>query len=343
MYYVRIRGKTLGPLEEKQVVHLVRQGKLGRMNEISTDQRQWVRADEFEQFFPKPQPAIPPTAGPSKPPHLDATHLPKDKTQEVETRHTTAESPTTAWYYSEDGKTGAGPFPPGDIEQMIRKGKIIGQTILWNDHIDPQTAETTAEFARYFRKSSKPIARRNRKGSPWHQAPDDAPGRHGTLSPDLLEQLEKAAAWSLVLALMGTTSAAILLIAQLFLFVIVVQTGSAPLTLGFLLVMLVVDMLSGYMILVLWRCTSQWKRTLREADDVSLILATKRMAEFWRACVLTPIVLCVFMLLIALSALTAGRNTFPSSYNDMMRPWRGKPSMDIYDSTFPEPWETKSP
>ena len=309
MYYVRIRGQVFGPLEEKQVVTLVRQGKLGRMNEISTDQRQWVRADEFKQFFPKPL---------SKPPLPDATHLPKDRVQDVETQHATTEPTGTAWYYSRDGKTGAGPFPPDDIDQMIRQGTITGQTILWNDRIDPQTAESVSEFARHFRKPSKPVARRNRNGSPLPQTSEDMSGRHGTLPRELLEQLEKSATWSLVLALMATTGTAVFMVSQLFLFVLVVQTGSVPLTLGVLLVMLVIDMISGYMIFTFWRFTTRLKRTLREADDVSLTQTVKRMAEFWRACVLAPIVLGVFLLLISLLAFTAGLHTFKFPYQDLL-------------------------
>jgi len=332
MYYVRIRGQVFGPLEEKQVVNLVRQGKLGRMNEISTDNRQWVRADEFEQFFPKPPPK-------RKPPVLETADLPKDSTQ-AEPQSPDAESPATAWYYSEDGKTGSGPFSPSDIEQMIRQGKITGQTILWNDHIDPQTAETIADFARHFRKSSKAITQRNRHGSSLHQSAETAQGQRGTLPPDLLEQLEKSATWSLVLALMVTTGAAIHLISQLFLFVLVVQTGSVPLTLGVLFVLLAMDLVSGYVIFAFWRYSAQLKRTLREADDVSLTLTAKRLAEFWRACVLSPIILSMFMLLILLLTFTAGLNTLKSSYNDVLRQLQDHLPIDLpadpNDFTFPE-------
>jgi hypothetical protein len=316
MYYVRIRGKVFGPLEEKQVVNLVRQGKLGRMNEISTDQRQWVRADEFEQFFPKPQPK-------RKTPVFEANGLQKDMTQVI-SQPSEAESLANAWYYSEDGKTGSGPFPQSDIEQMIRQDKIIGETILWNDRTDPQTAETIAEFSRFFRKTAKPAARRNRNGSPFHQVSDDGHGLRGTLSQELTEQLEKSATWSLVLALMATAGAAVFVVAQLFLFVLIVQTGSVPLTLGFLLVVPVTDMVSGYVIYALWRYLSQLKRTLRMADDASLTRTAKRMTEFWRTCVLAPIVLCVFLLLVLLLAFTVGLNTLKSSYNDMMRQLHGE-------------------
>ena len=327
MFYVRIRGQVLGPLEEKQVVNLVRQGQLGRMNEISTDQRQWIRADEFEQFFPKLQLK-------RKPPLLDATGLPKNDTQ-AETPPTGAASTVIAWYFSDDGKTGSGPFPQSDIEQMIRQGKITGRTILWNDRMDPQTAETVAEFVRHFRKSSKSMPHRNRIGTQLHQVSDDATGLQEGLSPELLEQLEKSATWSLVLALMVTTGATILLFMQLFLLVLIAQTGSVPLTLGFLLVMLVTNLVSGYSIFAFWRFTIRLKKTLREAGNGSLTLTVKRMAEFWRVCVLAPIFLGMFMLLIVLLAFTLGLSTLKSSYNDVIDQLRDNLPATPNDLTFP--------
>ena len=312
MYYIRIRGKVFGPLEEKQILTLVRQGKLGRMNEISTDGQQWVRADEFDQFFPKSQTKREPKPQTSNSVEEHRTPAPKSE----------ARSPkpdATAWYYSEDGKTGMGPYPPSDIEQMIRQGKITGQTILWHDHIDPQTAETVPEFAQHFRKPSKPSAHRKRHGVQSHQTSDDVHTRHGTVVPEILEQVEKAGTWSFVLALMMTLGAVVLLISQLFQFVLIAQTGSVPLTLGILLFHLVVDLVSGIMVFAFWRYTLQLKRTLREADDAALTLTVQRMAELWRTCVLAPIFLSVFVLLTTLLAFTVGFNTLKSSFNELLR------------------------
>ena len=310
MYYVRIRGKVFGPLEDKQVLDMVRLGQLGRMNEISTDQHQWVRADEFEQFFPKHQPK-------RKPPHLGEFELPKEDSP-GETQKPDSESSAVAWYYSDDGKTGMGPFPQSDIEQMIGQDKITGQTILWHDQLDPQTAETVPEFARLFRKSSQSAGKRNRNASKHHQTSDGTSARQGTVAPEVLEQLEKAATWSFVLVLMVTIGAAMLLILQLFLFVFIAQSGSVPSTLGFLLVSLVIDLVCGYMIFALWRYTNQLKRALRAADDISLALAAKRMAEFWRASVISPIVLCVFLLLVTLLAFTVGLNSLKAPFHEIL-------------------------
>jgi len=232
MYYVRIRGKVFGPLEENQVIDMIRQGKFGRMNEISTDNCQWVRADECEQFFPKSRPK-------RKPLLNNALELPKDNTS-VQTWQ--PDSETISWYYSDDGKTGVGPFPQSNIEQMVRLGKITAQTILWHDHLDPQTAENVAEFARYFRKSSRSGTRQNRNSSQFHQASENTPRQYGILAPEILEQLEKAGTWSFVLVLVLTIGMAVLLISQLFLFVFIAQTDSVPLTLAYLLIMLVSDL-----------------------------------------------------------------------------------------------------
>ncbi len=333
MYFVRIRGNVFGPLEERQVVDMVRQGKLGRMNEISTDNRQWVRADELEQFFPKSKPK-------PKPRLFDALELPTDDAPDgdaqIATQQSDAEQASSdSWYYSDDGKTGLGPFPQSEIEQMIRQGKITGQTILWHDRLDPLKAEAVAEFARHFRKTSKSAARRTRNLSQFQQASDDAPVSHGDLAPELLRQLERAGTWSLVLALMATTGAAVLLISQLFHFVLIVNSGSVMLTLGFLLVALVTDTVAGYMVFTFWRYTNQLRRASHEADDVTLTLAVRRMAEFWRACVLAPIIWCVFALLVTLLAFALGLNSITGPFREMQHIMQSGPPVETPADVMP--------
>ena len=323
MYYVRIRGKVFGPLTENQIITLVQQGKLGRMNEISTDGQQWVRADQFERFFPKPQFKREPKFQTSDAGEEHRTPPAKSEARSPKPDHV-AESSPAAWYYSEDGKTGMGPYPQSDIEQMIRHEKITGQTILWHDRLDPQTAESVPEFARHFRKPLQTVAKRNRNASRFHQASDDAPGRHAAFAPELLEQLEKAATWSFVLVMMMTIGAAMLVISQLFQFVLIAQTGSVPLTLGFLLFNLVIDLVSGIMVVAFWRYTLQLKRTLREADDAALTLAVRRMAELWRTCVLAPIFMSLFVLVTTLLALTVGFNAIKSSFNELLQGQLGR-------------------
>lgn len=322
MYYVRIRGKVFGPLDEKQIVDMVRQGKLGRMNEISTDNRQWVRADEFEQFFPKVKSKRRQVFHPFELPTGDASSdTPPSHAAGTPGAPPNENASTVPWYYSDDGKTGTGPFPHHEIVQMIRQGQIVGKTILWRDDLDPQTAETLPDFASFFQKADKTSLRKNRKNQSFQPSQHDAAVRAGQVSSETLEQFEKASTWAFALALFGTIGAALSLISQLFQFVLITQSDSVYLTLGFLLGAAVFDATVGYMLFTFWRYVNEMKRTAHHGDEISLAQAARRMAEFWRACVISPIVFFVFLLLVTLLAFAVGINSVLAPIREFPLDW----------------------
>ncbi|MEZ6122936.1 MAG: ATPase, T2SS/T4P/T4SS family [Planctomycetaceae bacterium] len=52
-YYIRNRGKTLGPLTVDKLQAMAKRGRFGRHFEVSTDGRRWAHADEFPELFPE--------------------------------------------------------------------------------------------------------------------------------------------------------------------------------------------------------------------------------------------------------------------------------------------------
>jgi hypothetical protein len=50
-YYVKIRGRTLGPFTADRLRQMAQQGQLSRINLISNDGQDWVKAGEFPAFF----------------------------------------------------------------------------------------------------------------------------------------------------------------------------------------------------------------------------------------------------------------------------------------------------
>ena len=342
-YYVRIRGRVFGPLEENQIIDMVRQGKLGRMNEISTDNRQWVRAEQFEQFFPKHKP---------KRKLFDAFDETTDITSDgisslTGDKSQNASGDAAVWYYSDDGKTGLGPFPQNDIEQMIRQGRVVAKTILWRDGVDPQSAETLADFASHFRDSQNETSNRDqtnktrdRKTRKTTSSKIDrrvaamSPGAlAGDISGQLSEQLGRASIWVFTLALFGTIGAALLLFSQLCQFVLVIQTGSVSLTLGILMVTVVVDLIFGYMLFAFWRYVNEIKRAAHKTEEATLALAAKRMADFWRACVIGPLVMFVFVLLVTLLTFAAGAGAMQESLRELQKQWQIEIPGDLQEDT----------
>ena len=319
MYYVRIRGKVFGPLEEKQIVDMVRQGKLGRMNEISNDSRQWVRADEFEQFFPKAKSKRKPLSDSFELSVETATNEITPKQPALGTPKSRDNATAAVWFYSNDGKTGMGPISYNNIVQMIRQGDVIGKTILWRDELDPQAAEILPDFASFFQNVDGGTSRKTRKKNHVPQTRDDTSAETQLHSSDeTLEQTERAATWAFVSALFATIVAAAFLIAQLFQFVLITRSNSVLLTLGFLLLVAAIDVTLGYVLLAFWRYVNAMKQASRKPDDTATTLAARRMAEFWRASVLAPLALCAFLLLATLLAFAAGTNPLQELQNQQI-------------------------
>ena len=53
-YFVRIRGRTLGPYSLDKLQQMVRKGQVGRTQEMSTDGESWAAATTFPEVFARP-------------------------------------------------------------------------------------------------------------------------------------------------------------------------------------------------------------------------------------------------------------------------------------------------
>ena len=63
-YYIRIRGRVLGPYSVPQLHALRNRGQFSRAHEISSDRQTWRRAADIESLFGAAQPAAPPEEPP---------------------------------------------------------------------------------------------------------------------------------------------------------------------------------------------------------------------------------------------------------------------------------------
>lgn len=51
-YYIRNRGKRLGPVDVEKLHSMAKRGRFGRHFEVSRDGKRWAKADEFPELFP---------------------------------------------------------------------------------------------------------------------------------------------------------------------------------------------------------------------------------------------------------------------------------------------------
>ena len=131
--FIRIRGRIQGPFALPQLQELTKQGRLGRLHEVSEDGTSWVQASQFPAIFSRDahdqkgvsesQSAVPPTAhpveedapvagSPAEPAAPRATH--------------------NVWFYSKDDRE-PNKADLSDLRFLIGKGHLSPDTLVWTD------------------------------------------------------------------------------------------------------------------------------------------------------------------------------------------------------------------
>jgi hypothetical protein len=153
-WYVRARGRVLGPLTWDQLRVLRQRGQLARFDQVSQDRQTWMEADRLEQLFPRggaggafvagmaPAHQAPRRAHESEP-EPDGFLFLEDDDQgapAVGGRPTgpAAEEPI-AWYYAEAGAP-QGPVDRSDLKRLARDGRIGPATLYWRDGLEQWTS-----------------------------------------------------------------------------------------------------------------------------------------------------------------------------------------------------------
>ncbi|MGL6195542.1 MAG: DUF4339 domain-containing protein [Thermoguttaceae bacterium] len=147
--FVRIRGKVVGPLDESKVRELVRQGKISRASEVSTDGENWSRAGENPAlsalFAPQSRDAV------QEPTSFESL-LAKEKVVPLAEQD---EDESKIWFYSVDGRVGFGPHTRSEIGTLIRQGTLSADGLVWRQGEMADTVRYTVDFAEFLNPGSK--------------------------------------------------------------------------------------------------------------------------------------------------------------------------------------------
>ena len=148
LMYVRIRGKSVGPLDNAKVQELVRQGKISRASEVSDDGETWVRASEYGSLFTHDGVnergmwdgnLVDSSATPSKPRGMNDFLPAGAKSDEP-----------IIWFYSTDGRAGFGPHTRTEIGVLIRQGTLKPDGLVWKQGEMADTVRYTQDFAEFL-------------------------------------------------------------------------------------------------------------------------------------------------------------------------------------------------
>ncbi|MDA7906592.1 GYF domain-containing protein [Mariniblastus sp.] len=118
-YYVKIRGRVLGPFHTDRLIEMVSQGKLSRVHMLSTDNQNWQKASEYPDLF---QSAGRTTSSPMKPETQNAPTAPGLDSGDV-------------WHYGINGQP-QGPVSKSVIMSLFTSGQLTASDSLWREGMD---------------------------------------------------------------------------------------------------------------------------------------------------------------------------------------------------------------
>jgi hypothetical protein len=139
-WYVRNKGRVVGPFTRTELADLRRRGQLSRVSEISVDRLWWVRADELPGLFERAP--VSARSGSETEPALGHTGA---KTAETVVLPPAADTSfgQVDWYYNQDGDR-IGPVSYPELRALISRGQVLAQTLVWNETLTAWTPYSQA-------------------------------------------------------------------------------------------------------------------------------------------------------------------------------------------------------
>jgi hypothetical protein len=150
-WFVRARGRILGPLSWEQLQALRERGQLARFDQVSRDKQSWMPADSLERLFPqsgsggafvstgrtKHPGRVTGRASEREPEPETVGFLIVDDDETVGSGHVSrggtsgpAADDPAGWYYAEAGAP-QGPVAFSDLERLVTDGRIGPGTLYW--------------------------------------------------------------------------------------------------------------------------------------------------------------------------------------------------------------------
>ncbi len=128
-WYVRMRGRVLGPFSPSQLASLRDRGRLAEDHELSQDRRSWMKASEMPGVFARPAESH------SQPQHSRAVELEwpvSSSPGEVPApaQLSPAAAVETQWFVAR-GSSHQGPMTHADVQRMINSGELGGNSLVW--------------------------------------------------------------------------------------------------------------------------------------------------------------------------------------------------------------------
>ncbi len=129
-YFVRFRGRAVGPYSLAQAQQMARKGQLSRTSEVSTDGNSWTHAAAFYEIFERPMVAHDSSIGTQSRGVSVAGEA--GRTTGVDTPKLPS---LNEWYYT-TGDSQMGPTSTANIITMLNAGTLATQDRVWREGLD---------------------------------------------------------------------------------------------------------------------------------------------------------------------------------------------------------------
>ncbi|MEO2048103.1 MAG: DUF4339 domain-containing protein [Pirellulales bacterium] len=124
-YYVRVRGRVIGPFSEEKLRKMARSGQVGQTHEISPDAVTWRRASEYQGLL----------AEESEPTTADVNDGDEVTRANPSTVHQPAQpkiGKEKVWFLNQGGEN-LGPFTVEEVRSQITSGTVSRDALAWKE------------------------------------------------------------------------------------------------------------------------------------------------------------------------------------------------------------------
>ncbi len=141
-WYVRARGRVLGPFTWAQLESLRDRGQVARFDEVSRDRQSWTGADRVDRLFPGAR-KVASSGSKERSEGLAEFIILDDDEADVAPRsgtgtHDDDHEETPPWYFVRNG-TQQGPVWLSDLQRMAESMEIGPETLVWRNGMDQWT------------------------------------------------------------------------------------------------------------------------------------------------------------------------------------------------------------
>ena len=137
-WYVRARGRVLGPLTWAQLQSLRDRGQLARFDQVSQDRQNWIGADRVDRLFPPSGTGT--SRGSTAPSDGTADFIILDDDDDRLGAGTPGSAVADApeWFFARGGAH-QGPVRLSELQRMAGTGEIDPETLVWRSGMEQWT------------------------------------------------------------------------------------------------------------------------------------------------------------------------------------------------------------